>query len=427
MPDPSTAVPHRIGRLRFEIDGDDEASLLSVRAEIVDGAEDWLPEALDDVLGALDDPSRTIAVDRLEIDLGVLPATGLTSELLTAALNETLTRQLGESNPGLPPARVSNRSHDLTGAVRFFLERGRLPWWSPVQSIEGMEHEISNLRRAAIRRLARAVAPALHLARAARRLVIEVKPEVVVLIVGSLPGAPPSWLDVAALDAARDGGDIEALAASVSLHARADTGRRGMSVAEHPAEDPTDAAGGRGDRSSETADPEAAEADAAIVVSDAGLVIVHPFLGEFFAARGLAEGGRFVGEGEQQRAVRLTAHLARGDGTLREPELAVSKLLCGWPLDEPVVRHPGPSAEDRAEAEALLRAVVEHWTAIGRSSPVALRETFLHRPGRLAEDRDGWRLEVERRGPDVLLDRLPWSVSTVFLPWMVRPLSVEWV
>ncbi len=39
---------------------------------------------------------------------------------------------------------------------------------------------------------------------------------------------------------------------------------------------------------------------------------------------------------------------------------------------------------------------------------------------------EGWRLKVARTGYDVLLDRLPWGIGFVLLPWMKQPLYVEW-
>jgi hypothetical protein len=38
----------------------------------------------------------------------------------------------------------------------------------------------------------------------------------------------------------------------------------------------------------------------------------------------------------------------------------------------------------------------------------------------------GWSLLVARLGRDVLLERLPWSIGHVVLPWMQEPLYVEW-
>ena len=163
-----------------------------------------------------------------------------------------------------------------------------------------------------------------------------------------------------------------------------------------------------------------------IAVADAGLVLLHPFLSALFEARGLTTDSRFAGESEQLRAVQLTACLAAGESAREEPEMVIAKLLCGWPLEAPVPRETALDAADLAEAEALLHAAIGHWTALGQASPEALRETFLTRPGRLRERADAWQLEVERRGVDVLLERLPWALNPVRLPWMPLPLHVMW-
>ena len=44
----------------------------------------------------------------------------------------------------------------------------------------------------------------------------------------------------------------------------------------------------------------------------------------------------------------------------------------------------------------------------------------------LVREDEGWRLDVERRGVDVLLDRLPWALSRAQTPFMAAPLTVDW-
>jgi hypothetical protein len=70
--------------------------------------------------------------------------------------------------------------------------------------------------------------------------------------------------------------------------------------------------------------------------------------------------------------------------------------------------------------------VIEHWTIIKQTSVAGLRETFLQREGRLDRPPAGWRLRVQRRTVDVLLDHIPWTVSTIAHSWMPEPLYVTW-
>ena len=65
-------------------------------------------------------------------------------------------------------------------------------------------------------------------------------------------------------------------------------------------------------------------------------------------------------------------------------------------------------------------------TILGGTSVEGLQQTFLQREGRLERSADGWRLFVPRKTVDVLLDQIPCSISTVFHPWMLEPISVTW-
>ena len=63
-------------------------------------------------------------------------------------------------------------------AMRFFLEQGRLPWWSPVDTLAALESAVLALDDAGLGDLMGVVAPALRRLRAARRLVLQLEPAV---------------------------------------------------------------------------------------------------------------------------------------------------------------------------------------------------------------------------------------------------------
>jgi len=85
------------------------------------------------------------------------------------------------------------------------------------------------------------------------------------------------------------------------------------------------------------------------------------------------------------------------------------------------------TAAEEEEASALLNAVVGHWDALRDTSADGLRASFLARAGKLSERSDGdFLLQVEAQSFDILLERLPWSISIVKLPWMARQLWGEW-
>jgi hypothetical protein len=63
---------------------------------------------------------------------------------------------------------------------------------------------------------------------------------------------------------------------------------------------------------------------------------------------------------------------------------------------------------------------------VSSSSPAAIRETFFERPGKLQRQTEQWKLQVQRKTLDVLVDQAPWSFSLVLHDWMPAPLHVSW-
>ena len=158
----------------------------------------------------------------------------------------------------------------------------------------------------------------------------------------------------------------------------------------------------------------------------AGLVLLHPFLSHFFKNLDLTADGKFKDRGCIDKGIHLAHYLASGETKIPEYELLLPKLLLGVPFEVPVEKELNLSQEELEEGESLLRVAVEHWGALGKTSPDGLREGFLQREGKLSKIQNGWRLQVEQKTIDVLLDRLKWNISMLKLPWMKEMLWVEW-
>src|SRR5262249_43923413 len=146
----------------------------------------------------------------------------------------------------------------------------------------------------------------------------------------------------------------------------------------------------------------------ALVVDNVGVVLLHPFLPQFFTGLGVAVDDALD---DPHRAVALLHHLATGEPFAPEHAVTVAKVLCGVPLAEPIEGDFGLTTTESEEATALLDAAIGHWEALRGTSPNALRAEFLTRPGVLTIDADGDRLlRVEARTVDILLDQLPWGI-----------------
>jgi len=180
--------------------------------------------------------------------------------------------------------------------------------------------------------------------------------------------------------------------------------------------------------------PASAPADAAreppvdvIYINNAGMVLAGAYLQRLFGMLGLADDQAFFSPAAAERAVHLLQYLATGHAGTPEPLLVLNKVLCGLPIGAPVLREFAITPQEAEAIDGLLQAVISHWKILGHTSIAGLRESFLQREGRLSfSDEDGWQLQVEPRSFDMLLDQLPWGYSLQKLPWMERPLHVEW-
>lgn len=162
-------------------------------------------------------------------------------------------------------------------------------------------------------------------------------------------------------------------------------------------------------------------------LSNAGLILLWPFLARFFENLGLVKHKAFSDERAPHRAIALLQFLA--DGNTEPPEylLPLNKVLCGLRPD--ALYEPPDEALSEDEQQAALQfleAVISNAPILHNMSVDGFRNTFLRRTGILSMEDDHWLLHVERETYDVVLERFPWSYQIVKLPWMERPMYVDW-
>ena len=162
-------------------------------------------------------------------------------------------------------------------------------------------------------------------------------------------------------------------------------------------------------------------------VDNAGLVVLWPFLEQFFGRLGLLNPQRrFIDADAAQLAVALLAQLAYDDPTPAEFRLPLAKLLCGLEPDAPFEPRELPTEKQSEECLHLLAAAVAHAPVLRDMAPQDFRATFVLRQGALTVRAGAWLLQVERQPQDALLDRFSWSWAWVKLPWMVQAMQVAW-
>lgn len=163
-----------------------------------------------------------------------------------------------------------------------------------------------------------------------------------------------------------------------------------------------------------------------IYVGSAGLVLLHPFLQRCFTYTGFWNGAAFTSVESHQKAVLLLHWMTAGEHLAQEHELVVHKVLCGYPIHEPIDTAIKLQEEEMKIAGDLLDAVISSWSILKNTSREGLQQQFILRNGKLINKNQEWKLQVESNTVDILLDHLPWTISRIRLPWMARWLKVEW-
>jgi hypothetical protein len=163
-----------------------------------------------------------------------------------------------------------------------------------------------------------------------------------------------------------------------------------------------------------------------IWVQNAGLILLHPFLKPFFITTEICDKqGRFLSE-DYDLPIQSIHYLATGDENFFEGNLIFEKFLCGVPLKIPVRQTSVLTDLIKTEATVLLNEVVKNWPALKNTSADGLRQMFIQRDGKLIQKEDSYKLIVERKAQDVLLEKLNWNISMVKLPWISKILFTEW-
>jgi hypothetical protein len=110
-----------------------------------------------------------------------------------------------------------------------------------------------------------------------------------------------------------------------------------------------------------------------------------------------------------------------------EYQTPLLKIICGLLPDTPLLHVEELLKATTDECLGLLEAVIAHAPVFGELSIDGFRGSYLIRPG-LLTIRDGhWLVQVERRGYDILLNKIPWSFNLMKLPWLNRFIVSEWI
>jgi hypothetical protein len=167
-------------------------------------------------------------------------------------------------------------------------------------------------------------------------------------------------------------------------------------------------------------------AEHGLFIGNAGLVLLHPFLTLLFENTGYIYNKAWTSEEHKQRALALTQFMITGADEFPEFDLALNKILIGYPMENTLPSEIQLSKFEKQEATDVLKSVIRHWVVLKDTSIEGLQSSLLRREGKLLLTESGWRLQIEHKTTDILVDRLPWSFSVVKTPWMDVKLNVDW-
>ncbi|MEL6536899.1 MAG: contractile injection system tape measure protein, partial [Bacteroidota bacterium] len=162
-------------------------------------------------------------------------------------------------------------------------------------------------------------------------------------------------------------------------------------------------------------------------VANAGLILLHAYLPHLFGQLGyLSPTQKFKTEELAAQGAMLLQYIYNLQTEQDEETMALNRALTCLPQDFLLPAKYEPTSAEKALADQMLTAMIEHWAIISAHDLAGFRDTWLWRSGRLTEQEQKYELVVDTRAYDILLDKLPYTLSPAMLPWSDKPIYVQW-
>ncbi len=160
------------------------------------------------------------------------------------------------------------------------------------------------------------------------------------------------------------------------------------------------------------------------IFNHVGILLLYPFLKYFFNKIALLSNDNLLTDPEL--AVHILHYIVTGNTQSPECDMSFEKYLCNIHIETPINRERIITAEHKKEVALLFKAVKSNWSSIAQFSVIMIQNEFLKRPGKLIDINEGAKIIVERRGLDILMEKMDWGIGLIKLPWKDEFIYVNW-
>ncbi|MBL4899376.1 MAG: hypothetical protein JKX76_06970 [Colwellia sp.] len=159
----------------------------------------------------------------------------------------------------------------------------------------------------------------------------------------------------------------------------------------------------------------------------AGSILLYPYLSRFFKDLDCLSEGKRIKDNKRNKAMTLMVYLLTGKEQAFDYQLHFLKWLLGIPVGTLLsIEENTLTTKEKALADNVLLSLKSHWSVLKNTSIANIRGSFLQRVGMMKLDDDQCLLHIERKGIDILIDQIPFSLSIIRLAWIKQPIIVTW-
>jgi hypothetical protein len=158
-----------------------------------------------------------------------------------------------------------------------------------------------------------------------------------------------------------------------------------------------------------------------------GGILLYPYLTRLFNDLDYLSKDKTIKNNKHNSAVSVMVYLLTGQEQAFDYQLYFIKWLLGIPVNALITLEENSLTDnEKALTDNVLLSLKSHWSVMNNTSIDTIRKSFLQRSGMMKLDDEQCHLHIERKGIDVLIDQIPFSLSIIRLAWIKQPIIVTW-